>query len=207
LLYGRPRNSPTSSFLTPNLKNGCTRQPSSIKCFESRWLFFHFFFSTLLFISFLFLHIEIEVLKFFDATISDFSLVVKKVLDMIPLSSYIQNGGCRYGRFVFFWEFKLKDGIRRIKFWGQQLTTKKMSNEFCIGIPIIQLHSIFKLLQIDFWVFLGKHICFCITTKLPFILVLKVGKLVTIYQIYLWRCYSLCYKYLYHVLLFHGAIY
>ncbi len=51
--------------------------------------FFSFFSNTLL-ISLLFLQLEIEVLKFFNATISNFSLVVKKVPYMISLSSYIQ---------------------------------------------------------------------------------------------------------------------
>jgi hypothetical protein len=92
--------------------------------FFSRWPFFHFFFNTLLFISFLFLQLEIEVLKLFDATISNFSLVVRKVLDMISLSSYIQQWRLVVWEICFFWEFKPKDGIRRIKSWGQQFRNK-----------------------------------------------------------------------------------
>jgi hypothetical protein len=38
----------------------------------------------------LFLQLEIKELKFFDPTISDFFLVVREVMDMISLSSYIQ---------------------------------------------------------------------------------------------------------------------
>jgi hypothetical protein len=126
LFYGRPKNSPSSSFLTPNLTNGCIRQLSGMKYFVSRWPFFHFLFNTLLFISFLFLQLEIEVLKFFDATISNFSLVVKKVLDMISFSSYIQQWRLVVWEICFFWEFKPKDGIRRSKSWGQQLRNKKV---------------------------------------------------------------------------------
>jgi dolichol kinase len=53
------------------------------------FFFFHFFLNMLFFISFLFLQLEIEVLKLFDATISNFWLFVKEVRDMISLSSYI----------------------------------------------------------------------------------------------------------------------
>jgi hypothetical protein len=53
-------------------------------------LFFIFhFFSKILLVAFLFLQLEIEALKLFDETISDFSLVVRKVLDVISLSTYI----------------------------------------------------------------------------------------------------------------------
>jgi hypothetical protein len=37
----------------------------------------------------LFLRLEIEALKLFDVTISDFSLVIRKVLDIMFFSSYI----------------------------------------------------------------------------------------------------------------------
>jgi len=70
-----------------------------------------------------------------------------------------------------------------LNFAGNSSRTKRLSSEFCTSIPIVQLHSIFKLLQIDFLVFVGKHTSFCITTKLPLILVLRVGKLVAIYHI------------------------
>ncbi len=43
----------------------------------------------LLLISLLFLQLEIEELKLFDATILDFSLVIREVLDIIFFSSYI----------------------------------------------------------------------------------------------------------------------
>ncbi len=81
-----------------------------------------------------------------------------------------------------------------------------MLSGFYTSIPIIQLHSIFKLLQIGFWVFVGRHTCFYITIKLPFVLTPRVGKLITIYHISLWRCYLLCRRNFYHVLLFHHAI-
>jgi hypothetical protein len=40
-------------------------------------------------ISLLFLQLEIKAFKLFDAIVSNFSLVMKEVLDMISLSSYI----------------------------------------------------------------------------------------------------------------------
>jgi hypothetical protein len=144
LFYGRPKNSPSSSFLIPNSKNGCTRQPSNIMYSFSRWPFFHFFFNTLLFISFLFLQLEIEVLKLFDATISDFSLVVRKVLDMISLSSYIHQWRLVVWEICFFWEFKPKDGIRRIKSWGQQLMNKMAIKRVLYNF--IPFSSCFKLI-------------------------------------------------------------
>jgi hypothetical protein len=59
-----------------------------------------------LFIVFLFLQLEIEALKLFDAIVSGFSLVVIKVLDMIFISLSISlhtysNEGWWYGRFFF----------------------------------------------------------------------------------------------------------
>jgi hypothetical protein len=52
-------------------------------------IFYFHFFSKILLVAFLFLQLEIEALKLFDETISDFSLVVRKVLDVISLSTYI----------------------------------------------------------------------------------------------------------------------
>ncbi len=45
---------------------------------------------TLLLSALLLLQLEIEVFKLFNATISEFSLAMRKVPDMIFLSSYIQ---------------------------------------------------------------------------------------------------------------------
>jgi hypothetical protein len=52
--------------------------------------FFLLFSLTTLLIALLFLQLEIKALKLFDAIVSNFSLVVKKILDMISLPSYIQ---------------------------------------------------------------------------------------------------------------------
>jgi hypothetical protein len=151
LFYGRPKKSPSSSFLTPNLTNGCITQLSSIRYFVSRWPFFHFLFNTFLFISFLFLQLDIEVLKFFDATISNFSLVVRKVLDMISFSSYIQQWRLVVWEIFFFLgSSSLRMASRKVNLGDNNLGTKRLSSGFFIGIPIIQFHSIFKLLQIDF---------------------------------------------------------
>jgi hypothetical protein len=66
----------------------------------------------------------------------------------------------------FFKEFKLKDGIQRSKSWVNNSSARMLSSGFCTSIPIIQFHSIFKLLQIDFLMFVGRHTCFCITIEL-----------------------------------------
>jgi hypothetical protein len=53
-------------------------------------IFFSFFSKMFFLIAFLFLQLEIEVLKLYYAIISNLSLVMKKVYDMTSLSSYIQ---------------------------------------------------------------------------------------------------------------------
>ncbi len=76
--------------------------------------------------SLLFLQLEIEVLKPFNATILDyFLLVVKEVPNMISLSSYIQQWRLVVWDTFFFQEFKPKDGIRRSKYWEQQSKSKE----------------------------------------------------------------------------------
>jgi hypothetical protein len=90
LFYKRPKNLLNPSFMTPNLTNGCTRQPSGIMYTISGSFSFHLFSRTLL-ISLLFFQLEIEVIKLFDATIFNFLLVVRDVLDTIYLPSFIQQ--------------------------------------------------------------------------------------------------------------------
>ncbi len=74
--------------------------------FMDETFFFHFFSKMLLLIALLFLYLEIEALKLFDAIVSDFFLVVKKVLYTIIYT--IVEGGWET---CFFFEFKPKDGI------------------------------------------------------------------------------------------------
>jgi hypothetical protein len=57
--------------------------------FMDDFSFFHFSLNMLLLILLLLLQLEIEALKLFDATIFDFSLVMREVLDIISFSSYI----------------------------------------------------------------------------------------------------------------------
>jgi hypothetical protein len=54
------------------------------------------------------------------------------------------------GDFFFFGSSSLKMAFRELNFGVNNSRTKRLSNEFCTCIPIIQFHSIFKLLQIDF---------------------------------------------------------
>ncbi len=65
------------------------------------FFFFHFFSRMILLISFLLLQLEIEAIKFFNATISDFSLVVKGTeYDIFFLIYIIVNVG-DMGDFLF----------------------------------------------------------------------------------------------------------
>jgi hypothetical protein len=103
------------------------------------------------------------------------------------LSFHLYNsGGWLYGKLIFFESLRVRmpSGTTNLK--NNNSRTRRLSNGYCTCIPIIQLHSIFKLLQIDFWVFVDRHTCFCITIVLPVVLASRVRKLVAIYQIYLW---------------------
>lgn len=80
----------------------------------------------------------------------------------------------------FFREFKPKDGIQINK--HNNLRASRLLNDFCIGIPIIQLHSIFHMWQIDFKMFIGLHIFFYITIKFILISAPQVGELVAIFS-------------------------
>jgi hypothetical protein len=82
-----------------------------IKYFISRRPFFHLKKNMFLLISLLFLELKVEVLKFFDTTISDFSLIVKKVLDIFFLSSYVKQWRLVVWETCFFQAFKPEDGI------------------------------------------------------------------------------------------------
>ncbi len=82
--------------------------------------------------------------KFFNEIVFDFPLVVKEVSDMIFFFIYTTMGAGDIG-------------------------ARTLLNEFYTGIPIIKVHSIFKLWRINFWEFVGRHIFFYITTKLPFV--------------------------------------
>jgi hypothetical protein len=65
----------------------------------------------------LFLQLEIEALKLFNATISNFGLIIREVPNMISLGSYIQQWRLVVWDTYFFHKFKLKDGIQRKKSW------------------------------------------------------------------------------------------
>jgi hypothetical protein len=71
--------------------------------------------------------------------------------------------------------------FREAKLGSNNSKVGKLSSRFCTCIPIIQLHSIFNLQQIDFSMFVGLHIFFYITTKLIVVSMSKVGKLVAIF--------------------------
>jgi hypothetical protein len=65
----------------------------------------------------LFLQLEIEIIKLLKAIISDFGLIIKKVLDMIYYFHVCNNGNWQYGILVSFLEFKPKDEIFKNKSW------------------------------------------------------------------------------------------
>ncbi len=88
-------------------------------------IFFHFLSRTLFLISLLFLQLEIEVFKLFDAIVSDFSLVVREVSNMISLSSHIQQWRLAVWEICVFREFKPNDGIQKSKSWEQQFGSKE----------------------------------------------------------------------------------
>ncbi len=112
VFWGRPTISPRLISLIPNLTSGCTRQHFGIMYFTFSCYFFifDFFFKTFL-IALLFLHLDIEAFKLFDVIISNFGLTVKEVLDMISLSSYIQQWRLVVWETCFFQKFKPKDAV------------------------------------------------------------------------------------------------
>jgi hypothetical protein len=79
-----------------------------------------------LLIALLFLQLGIEAFKLFDVIFSDFSLVVKEVLNMISLSSHIQLWRLLLWVTCLFQKFKPKDGIQRSKSWEQHSRNKKV---------------------------------------------------------------------------------
>lgn len=105
----RPKISPSPTSLIPNLISGCTRQHFGImySTFNCYVFIFYFFFKTFL-IALLFLQIDIEVFKLFDVIISNFGLTMREVLDMISLSSYIQQWRLVVWETCLFQKFKPK---------------------------------------------------------------------------------------------------
>jgi hypothetical protein len=102
------------------------------------------------------LQLEIEVLELFNATISKFSLAMRKVLDMISLFIYIIVEVGVWETY-FLWEFKPKDGIQRNKSWKQQFGSKEVVKQVLymylnlFGFPFNhKLRSILNLWQIVF---------------------------------------------------------
>ncbi len=126
LFYKRPKNPPSLPIFDSQFNKWLckTTFQHQVFCF---WMifFFHFFLNMLLLISLLFLQLEIEELKLFDATILDFSLVIREVLDIIFFSSYIQQWRLAIWETSFFWEFKPKHGIQKNKSLEQQLKSKE----------------------------------------------------------------------------------
>jgi hypothetical protein len=90
LLWRRARNSQAWLFLLPirQMVAQCNFLALGILFLDA--IFFSFFSKMFFLIAFLFLQLEIEVLKLYYAIISNLSLVMKKVYDMTSLSSYIQ---------------------------------------------------------------------------------------------------------------------
>jgi hypothetical protein len=65
----------------------------------------------------LILQLEIEAFKLFDVIVSNFSLVVREVPNMISLFSHIELWRLPIWKTCFFQKFKPKDGIQRSKPW------------------------------------------------------------------------------------------
>ncbi len=81
---------PSLGFLTPNLINGCTRQPSCIMYYIFDWLLFFFFFQGHSLFRFYFYTLRLKWSKSLMQQYMIFSLVVRKVPNMIYVSSYIK---------------------------------------------------------------------------------------------------------------------
>ncbi len=91
LFYKRPIFFPKLKFSSSQFNkwlHNATFQHQEL-CFWMTY-FFSIFFNMLLLISLLFLQLEIEALKFFAIIVSNFSLAMKEVPNMIPLFSYTQ---------------------------------------------------------------------------------------------------------------------
>jgi hypothetical protein len=61
------------------------------------------------------MQLEVEVFKLYDSMVFNLELIIKNVLRVVFLASYIQGWRQSIWEFGFFQEFKTRDGIQRSK--------------------------------------------------------------------------------------------